>query len=150
MVMLLVILALAGEGAGGILLSPLLAPPVGRPTTCPQLVETTGRAASYVKRLVARMTHRRSGATLRCRNASCGRQSCLSCQEEVWDGEPECSCLSLRPKSVVKGENEGEKVGDEEKEKEELRLVIERAMTEAAVRTVRASLTSSPPSRAHN
>lgn len=118
---------------------------------------TLVRSTAHVKLVVRRAAHRLGGPVLRCRARACGRLSCVACGGEVWEGEAECGCLAgggggRSKKEGKEGADEGEKGGqtDEKKEKEELRLVVERAMTEAAVRTVRrpspCSLCRSSPS----
>lgn len=108
--------------------------------------KTLRQTAAYVRDLVRRSAHKLNGATLHCHNPACGRASCISCSREVWDGEGPCSCLASSPPPVVAevSASNDAKGSAEAKEKEELRLVVERAMTEAAVRTVRTRSALSP------
>jgi len=78
---------------------------------------------------------------LKCgREEECGRESCLGCGGEVWGGEA-CGCFGGKGgRRVQEGEGgkEGEVGGErtEEKKREECRLFVERAMSEALIRTV--------------
>lgn len=124
---------------------PLFLPPVSAADEAEEASPFAPRAtirhtAAYIRDLVRRSTHKLNGATLRCRHPGCGRNSCLSCGREVWDGEGPCPCLASSPQSSITTQvstiDGDEKETSEMREKEELRLVVERAMTEAAVRTV--------------
>jgi hypothetical protein len=114
---------------------------------------TIRHTAAYVRDLVRRSAHRLNGATYHCRNPNCGRDSCISCGQEVWDGEGPCPCLASSPPPppapLESATSDDEKGAAEAKEKEELRLVVERAMTEAAVRTVRTTQFALVPVRSH-
>lgn len=83
---------------------------------------------------------REGGSILRCgrgekEGGECGRESCLGCEGEVWGGE---ACVCFGRKGGRRAEEEGEAGGErtEEKKREECRLFVERAMSEALIRTV--------------
>lgn len=86
-----------------------------------------------------------SGKIFRCRRlggedgeGGCGRDSCVGCGKEVWEGEGVCGCwtgVEVPSKNdEVDREGGGHPDKQVEKEKEELRLVVEGAMSKAAIR----------------
>ena len=95
-------------------------------------------AGTRLREMTAEVSLREGGAIFRCgRTGECGRESCLGCGGEVWGGV--VCCYGGGPGAIEEGEKGGEDESDEarvEKKKEECRLFVERAMSEALIRTV--------------
>lgn len=84
--------------------------------------------------LVSEVRLTQGGSILRCgRIDDCGRDSCLGCGGEVWGGVA-CGCGGAegRKEEGV----EGGEAKSEDKKKEDCRLYVEKAMSEALIRTV--------------
>ena len=96
-------------------------------------------AGVRLREMTAEVALREGGAIFKCaRMGECGRESCLGCGGEVWGGV--VCCYGGGPGAV--GARVGESADEDtdevrvEKKKEECRLFVERAMTEALIRTV--------------
>jgi hypothetical protein len=104
--------------------------------------------SSHHDALVERTKLVSSGTIFRCHNMYggsgfpddevCGRESCVGCGKEVWGGVACCDGTGKKVESVDGASVAAAAAGgedEEEKSKEELRLAVERAMSEAMIRT---------------